>query len=139
MALDEQKYILLTSFRRDGTPASGGTAHRWARRCGSCPSKTAGSGSGPARDRVKAKRLAHTGRVTVQPCDVRGRVTDGTSPTDATTQLVTGADYEAIQQKVRAKYGLMTTTSKLLDTVGGTLQGKGIPYGDRGVVTTLAG
>src|SRR5664280_173503 len=53
MALDEQKYILLTSFRRDGTPASGGTAHRWARRCGSCPSKTAGSGSGPARDRAR--------------------------------------------------------------------------------------
>ena len=92
-----------------------------------------GSGSG------KAKRLAHTGRVTVQPCDVRGRVTDGTSPTDATTQPVTGADYEAIQQKVRAKYGFMTTTSKLLDTVGGTLQGKGIPYGDRGVATSLAG
>ena len=76
----------------------------------------------------KAKRLDHT-----------GRVTDGTSSTDATTQPVTGADYEAIQQKVRAKYGLMTTTSKLLDTVGGTLQGKRIPYGDRGVVASLAG
>jgi hypothetical protein len=36
---------------------------------------------------TKAKRLAHTGRVTV-----------GTCPTDATAHLVSGADYEAIQQ-----------------------------------------
>jgi hypothetical protein len=33
----------------------------------------------------------------------------------------------------------MTTTSKLLDTVGGTLQGKRIPYGDRGVAASLSG
>ncbi|HZM54064.1 MAG TPA: hypothetical protein VFC03_03460 [Acidimicrobiales bacterium] len=69
----------------------------------------------------------------------RRRITAGTCPTDATAQLVSGADYEAIQQKVRAKHGFMTTTSKLLNTVGATLKGKRIPFGDRGVVITLAG
>ena len=131
MALDEQKYILLTTLRRDRTPV--GTPV-WV-----VPLEDGRLGFWTSSGSTKAKRLAHTGRVNFQPCDVRSPVTADTCPTDATAQLVTGADYEAIQQKVRAKYGLMATTSKLLNTVGATLKGKRIPFGDRGVVITLAG
>jgi PPOX class probable F420-dependent enzyme len=129
VALDDEKYILLTTFRRDGTPVAtpvwvvgldGGRLGFWT-----------SSGSG------KAKRLAHTERVTVSPCDARGRVKDG-GVVDATARLVNGSELEEIRQRVIAKYGVMTKFTKLLGTLAGVLRGKRIPYGDRGVVITPA-
>jgi uncharacterized protein len=88
------------------------------------------SGSG------KAKRLGHTARVTVTPCDARGRVRAGATAVDATARLVTGDELEEIRKRIVAKYGVMTKFTKLLGTVVGVLRGKRIPYGDRGVVIT---
>jgi PPOX class probable F420-dependent enzyme len=127
MALGEEKYILLTTFRRDGTPVAtpvwvvkldGGRFGLWT-----------SSGSG------KAKRLAHTERVTVTPCDARGRVKPD-AVVDATARLVTGSEFEDIRQRIVSKYGVMTKFTKLLGTIAGVLRGKRIPYGDRGVVIT---
>ena len=131
MGLADEKYILLTTFRRDGTPVA---TPVWSvalegDRLGFWTS----SGSG------KAKRLAHTQRVTVQPCDARGRVKQGTSPVDAIAELVTGTELDAIREKVEAKYGFMTKVTKFLGTIGGIVKRTRIPYGDRGVVITLAG
>ena len=128
MALDDEKYILLTTFRRDGTPVAtpvwvvgldGGRLGFWT-----------SSGSG------KAKRLAHTERVTVSPCDARGRVRANAGVVAATARLVTGSELEEIRKRVVAKYGVMTKFTKLLGTLIGMLRGKRIPYGDRGVVIT---
>jgi PPOX class probable F420-dependent enzyme len=130
MAIGDEKYILLTTFRRDGTPVptpvwmvplDNGTFGFWT-----------SSGSG------KAKRLAHTDRVIVQPSDARGRVKKGSEPIDATARVVTGAEYEGIQAKVLAKYGFMTKITHLFNAIGGTFKGKRIPYGDRGVIVTPA-
>lgn len=127
--LADHKYLLLTTFRRDGTPVAtpvwiagldDGTLGFWT-----------SSGSG------KAKRLAHTAKVTVQPCDARGKVTDGTEPTEATAELVTGEALEEISALIIAKYGFMTKVTKLLGTLGGIIKRKRIPYGDRGVVISL--
>jgi uncharacterized protein len=128
--LDNEKYILLTTFRRDGTPVptpvwvvplDEGRLGMWT-----------SSGSG------KAKRLAHTNRVTVQPCDVRGRIKPGTAAVDATARLVEGQEYEAIQALVKAKYGVMTSITKFLGKLGGLFKGKQIPYGDLGVIIVPA-
>ena len=130
MALGDEKYILLTTFRRDGTPVAtpvwaapldDGTVGFWT-----------SSGSG------KAKRLAHTARVTIQPCDARGRVKEGSQSTEATARVVTGPEYEAVRQKIVAKYGFMTKFTKLLGTIGGIIKRKRIPYGDLGVIITPA-
>jgi PPOX class probable F420-dependent enzyme len=130
MALSDEKYMLFTSFRQDGTPVAtpvwvvavgDGTFGFWT-----------SSGSG------KAKRLAHTDRVTVQPCDARGRTKAGSQVSEATARLVTGSEYEIIQSKVKAKYGAMTKLTKFLGTIGGIVKRKRIPYGDRGVVITLS-
>ena len=127
--LSDEKYILLTTFRRDGTPVS---TPVWMVRLGDHQiGFWTSSGSG------KAKRLAHTARVTLQPCDVRGRVRAGTTATDATAQLVTGGELEAIRELVRAKYGFQTRITKALGTIGGIVRRKRIPYGDRGVLITL--
>ncbi|MFQ5556554.1 MAG: PPOX class F420-dependent oxidoreductase [Acidimicrobiales bacterium] len=128
MALADEKYILLTTFRRDGTPVA---TPVWAvalddDRIGFWTS----SGSG------KVKRLAHTSRVTVQPCDVRGRVKHGTEPVDATAEVIRGPRLEEISTKIKSKYGFMTKITRWLGTVGGVIKRNRIPYGDRGVVIT---
>jgi PPOX class probable F420-dependent enzyme len=128
VALGDSKYILLTTFRRDGTPVAtpvwvvkldDGRIGFWT-----------SSGSG------KAKRLAHTARVTVTPCDARGRVRAGAEVVDATARLVTGDELEEIRKLIISKYGVMTKFTKFLGSVAGVLRGKRIPYGDRGVVIT---
>jgi hypothetical protein len=131
MALGDEKYLLLTTFRRDGTPVASPV---WA---ASLDEAKIGfwtsSGSG------KVKRLAHTERVTVQPCDARGRVREGTESAEATARVVTGPELDEIGEKIRAKYGFMTKITKLFGTIGGILKRNRIPYGDRGVVITLVG
>jgi PPOX class probable F420-dependent enzyme len=130
MALTDEKYILFTTFKRDGSPVAtpvwivgldDGTYGFWT-----------SSGSG------KAKRLAHTNRVTVQPSDARGRVKEGAVPIEATARLITGPELVELQAKVKAKYGLMTSIAKLFGQIVGIVKGHRIPYGDRGVVITLA-
>ena len=75
--------------------------------------------------------------MTVQACDARGKVTDGSEPVDATARLVEGDELETIRAQVIAKYGFMTKLTKVLGTVGGIIKRNRIPYGDRGVVITL--
>jgi hypothetical protein len=43
-----------------------------------------------------------------------------------------------VHEKVVAKYGFQTKITKLLGNLAGTLKGKRIPYGDRGLVITLS-
>lgn len=94
------------------------------------------SGSGRAPVSGKAKRLAHTPRVLVQPCDARGKVREGTEPVEATAQVVEGDELDRIRELVKAKYGVMTSITKALGTIGGIVKRNRIPYGDRGIVVT---
>lgn len=128
MSLGDEKYILLTTFKRDGTPVA---TPVW-----SVPLEDGSFGFWTSSGSGKAKRLAHTERVTVQPCDARGKVTDGTSPTEATARVVSGDDMAEIRRKVTEKYGFMTKITKLLGKIGGVIKRKPIPYGDRGVIVT---
>jgi PPOX class probable F420-dependent enzyme len=130
MEFSDEKYMLLTTFRRTGAavsspvwlvPLDGGKVGFWT-----------SSGSG------KAKRLNHTDRVTVQPCDARGRIKPGTQPTNGTGTVVRGPELEVISEKIRAKYGFMTKLTPVLATIGGIIKRKRTPYGDVGVVIRLA-
>ena len=124
----DEKYVLLTTYRRDGRAVS--TPVWWVSLGDGSFGFWTSSASG------KAKRLAHTSRVTVQPCNMRGVAKPGSSPEEATARLVTGAELDAIRQKVVAKYGAWTKLTKFLATLGGRLKGKPFPYGDRGVIVT---
>ena len=62
----------------------------------------------------------------------------GTAPVEGTVQLITsGPDFDAVQSKVRAKYGVMVGLPKIFNTLGHL--GKGpFPYGDVSVIVTLS-
>lgn len=130
MGLGDEKYVLLTTYKRDGTPVA---TPVW-----SVPLDDGKFGFWTSSGSGKAKRLAHTQRVLVQPCDARGTVKDGTSPSEATAELVTGAELDTIRERIVAKYGIWTKVTKVLGKIGGWVRRNPIPYGDRGVVVTLA-
>jgi len=129
MAISDEKYVASTTFRKSGAgistptwivPLDGGRVGFWT-----------SSKSG------KSKRLRNNPKITLQPSDSRGRVRDGTPPVEGTAELATsGADFDAIQAKVRAKYGFIVQMARFFNTLGHL--GKGpFPYGDVGVVITL--
>jgi PPOX class probable F420-dependent enzyme len=130
MALSDEKYIRVTTFKKDGTEVSTPT---WVvaledGRIGFYTSSTSG----------KAKRLKNNPNVIVQPSDSRGRAKPDTLPVTGTAVVVAGPERDTIYQKVVAKYGFMTKVTRFLAKVGGFFKRKDQPYADRGVVVTLA-
>ncbi len=131
MGIGDEKYLLLTTYKRSGDPVSSPV---WA-----APLDNGAVGFWTSSGSGKAKRLAHTSKVTVQACDARGKVKDGATVTTATARVVATGDplFAEIHQKIKAKYGFMTHITKFLGIVGGIIKRNRIPYGDRGVVITL--
>jgi uncharacterized protein len=130
MAIGDEKYVSSTTYRKSGDAVSTPT---WivpldAGRVGFWTSSASG----------KFKRLRNNPRITLQPSDSRGRVKAGTTRVEGTAELVlSGADFDTVQKKVRGKYGWMVGMSKFFNTLGHL--GKGpFPYGDVGVVVTLS-
>ena len=127
--ISQEKYVSVATFRKTGAAVATAT---WivpldGGRVGVLTSSASG----------KAKRLRNSPRLTLQPCDVRGRVKAGTTPVTGSVELVTsGPDFETITSRVRAKYGLMVPIMRLVDSARHL--GKGpYPYADTAVVITL--
>ena len=104
MALSDEKYIRVTTFKKDGTEVSTPT---WVvaldgGKIGFYTSSTSG----------KAKRLKNNPNVVVQPSDARGRAKPGTSPLNGTAVVVSGAERDAVYDKVVTKYGFMTKVTR---------------------------
>ena len=128
MNLADEKYVAFTTYRKTGAavtspvwvvPVDGDKIGFWT-----------SSASG------KAKRLAHTSKVTLQPSDARGKLKPGSVAVSGTAVLATGEPLEALSTKVRKKYGVMVPMTKFFNLVGHI--GKGpFPYGDRAVIVTL--
>jgi uncharacterized protein len=127
MAISDEKYVSTTTYRKSGTPVSTAT---WiveldGGRVGFWTSSKSG----------KYKRLRNNPKVTLQPSDGRGKIKAGTAAVEGTAELATsGPQFDAIQSKVRAKYGFMVSMSRFFNTLGHI--GKSFPYGDVAVVVT---
>jgi PPOX class probable F420-dependent enzyme len=100
--LSAEKYILLTTFRRDGravpTPV-------WSVRDGD------GLAVWTAADSGKVKRIRNNGEVTVAPCDVRGRPHGAPVPARATLYDLAGS--RRIRGLLKQKYRLLGRLSLL--------------------------
>ena len=105
-ALPESTYVSLTTFRRTGVPVA---TPVWAAPDGDSLVVWTRADSG------KVKRLRHTSRVTVAPCDVRGRVHG--PAVDGVAEFVDHADRPQALAALRRTYGLRFslghTTSQL--------------------------
>ncbi|MEU4803244.1 PPOX class F420-dependent oxidoreductase [Actinosynnema sp. NPDC023587] len=96
MSLGDEKYLLLTTFRRNGTPVptpvwavrKGEVVHVWS-----------------AADAGKVKRIRNNGDVTIAPCDFRGNRTGDT--TNAKAVLLDQRASDETRTLIARKYGLL--------------------------------
>ena len=104
--LPHSTYISLTTFRRTGVPVA---TPVWAAPDGDSLVVWTRADSG------KVKRLRHTSRVTLAPCDVRGRVQGPAA--DGVATIYDHADWPQALAALRRAYGLRFslghTTSQL--------------------------
>ncbi|MFF9064891.1 PPOX class F420-dependent oxidoreductase [Streptomyces sp. NPDC014891] len=100
--LAASRYVLLTTFRRDGravpTPV-------WVMRDGDCLAVWS------AADAGKVKRIRNSGRVTVAPCDWRGNPKGEAVPGDA--DVPAGQDTAHYLDLMKRKYGLLARVGLL--------------------------
>lgn len=97
-SLADEKYVSFVSYRRDGTPVA-------------TPVWIAAYGENElcfttAGDAIKVKRVRADDRVTIQPCDMRGRLRPGTMAIEGRARVVTGADFTPVEAAVARKYGI---------------------------------
>jgi PPOX class probable F420-dependent enzyme len=112
--LATEKYVLLTTFRKDGREVA---TPVWAVRDGDALAVWTASDSG------KVKRIRRDGRVTVAPCDVRGRPHGGAVPGHATICDLAGT--RRIRGLLKHKYRMIGRLSLL---------GSRLRRGERGTV-----
>jgi len=129
MTISDEKYVATTTYRRSGSPVSTAT---WIvaledGRVGFWTSSASG----------KAKRLRNSPAIQLRPADARGRARPGSAPVSGTAEVVSaGPAFDAVQARVRAKYGAMVPITRFLNSLGHL--GRTFPYGDLAVLVTLA-
>jgi uncharacterized protein len=97
-AVAAHRYVSLTTFRRSGQPVA---TPVWIARDGDELVVITVDGVG------KTKRLAHTSRVQLRPCDMRGTVPDGAPTHDGTATVVRAPqEVAAVKRAIGAKYPL---------------------------------
>jgi hypothetical protein len=129
MTISDEKYVAATTYRKSGAavPTTTWVVALDGNRIGFWTSSASG----------KYKRLRNNPRIVLEPCDARGRVKAGSQSTEGAAQLVSaGADFDAIQRGIRAKYGAMVPVTRFFNALGHL--GRKFPYGDVGVVITVS-
>ena len=127
MALSDEKYLSLTTYRKDGSAKE---LPVWIVDLGDGTMGFTTHG-----ESYKCKRIRNDNRVMVQPCDQRGNITPGTEAVSGTAVLAQGADFERVRKAVKEKYGFMVTVIIAVNKVRG-LFGKG-GDSDTAVIITL--
>ena len=101
MAISDEKYVLLTTFRKSGESVA---TPVWIV---GLPDGGAGFTTEPEVGKVK--RIRNTPRVTLQACSMRGEVKPGSEVVEATATVKVGADAEAIHKAIRKKYPVVVS------------------------------
>ena len=105
--LGNEKYVQLTTFRKTGVEV--GTAV-WVVRDGDQLLVTTTMQSG------KVKRIRHTSRVLLTPCDRMGKVAVDAAKFEGTAELIeTAADLDHVQQLIQQKYGVLASIIGLVN------------------------
>ena len=113
--LAAERYLSLTTFTRNGTPKS-------------TPVWPVDAGDGrigfvTSSLTWKVKRITTDSHVAVQPSDAQGRVREGTQAVSGTAEVKVGETFDAINRKVKAKYGYQLRLINLLYALPGRKTG----------------
>jgi uncharacterized protein len=128
MGLANEKYVLFTTFRRDGRAVS---TPVWLVQLAEGE-----FGFSTGRESGKAKRLRHTPRVTLQGCNRSGG--DAHGPVyDAQARLVTGTELAQVRAAIEVKYGAMATVLGVAESVAKRIGAKRFGSERVGVVVSL--
>ena len=130
-AVRSAKYISFVSTRKNGTPIA---TPVWV-----APLVYLGPnvfGFTIDANAGKAKRLAHTSAVTVQPCDIRGRTTEGSPIIAGQAVVISGTEAEKVRDAIAAKYGFTYTVFSIYLWVSERF-GKSKDQPETAVVVTL--
>jgi uncharacterized protein len=100
VAITDEKYVLLTTFRKNGDSVA---TPVWI---AALPDGSGGFTTEASSG--KAKRIRNTPRVTLQPCSMRGKVSPGAALVTATAEVLVGTDAHPVRDAVRRKYRLAT-------------------------------
>ena len=123
--LARTQYVLLTTFRKDGTPVP---TPVWVVRRGEellvWTNPTAG----------KVKRIRRNSRVEIGPCAQRGKPLG--RPVEAVARIMPDSELDAIRPALIAKYGWLARLTFVPNTVNSLLRRPPPPIG--GVAITLS-
>ncbi len=105
MTIADEKYVSLTTFKKDGTTTS-------------TPVWIADFGDGTigfttSSSSYKVKRLRNDARVELQPSNAKGDVKAGTEKVSGTAIVVDGAEFEKCRSIVKEKYGIQYSAMTL--------------------------
>ncbi len=126
MGISEEKYVALTTFRRNGERK---TTPVGITQVGDHVGFTTGSES------WKLRRLKNDPRVEMQGCDRKGNVIEGSPVVTGRARKATPEEFQQVLQAVKAKYGFEVTMTILFGKLR-KLLGKG-PMSDAAVLVTL--
>lgn len=132
MTLANEKYLSLVSFRKNGEPVATAV---WVAGLGDELGIITEESAG------KVKRIRNNPRVTLTPCDVKGKVLSGASAVEATARLVTGEEAVRVDRAIRKKYHLAYYTISLtwvLPALWNRLRGRGESSRDFAILISLA-
>lgn len=116
-AVGRASYVSFTSYRKNGSPVS-------------TPVWIAPDGEDlyffSDTDAFKVKRIRNNPDVTLQPCDVRGRVKDGAPLVTGLAEVLDHADTPRVRRIVNRKYRILGTIGTMFSRVRGTEASIGI-------------
>ena len=116
--LASNKFVRLTTFRRDGTPVPTpvGVVRDGDRLLVITDASTG-----------KVKRVRHTPRVLIAPCGPGGRVKPGVADIEATVEIIEDrAEVQRLDALFRARYGFMYPIAMFFQKLRGLSNEKGV-------------
>ena len=121
MGIADEKYVSLTTFRANGQPVP---TPVWI-----VPLSATTAGFTTEATSGKVKRIRNNPKVTLRPCDMRGRVRDGAPEVTAIASVLMGADTKPVRDAVKEKYRVMVALMGVGQKVRGLVR-RGQPADD---------
>jgi uncharacterized protein len=117
MDIGAAKYVSITTFRKTGV---GVATPVWI-----APLAGGKVGFTIDHDSGKAKRIRNNPKVTLRPCDARGKVADGAVEVTGTAALVTDAEHDVVWKAIVHKYWILGSLLGLWGALTGWIKKSG--------------